>query len=327
MAVRGETKEMRYFGGVKQQKDYEKVTDRPIIGILTCEFDYLNTGEPIESLPNTYSDMLESFGARAVPISFKWPKERIYRALDKVNGVLFTGGDIVPYDFESNEFHPYYLSLKHVLRYVIAKNDQGDYFPLLGICQGIQFLMRAISGNPEIIADSLRWGQNDTFTPLMTPLSEFNMLGNLDIQAYASRNGEADERIEFNWHRYGIYLSEFYKSKELRGFFNVLSYDDYGDGKPIVSTVEAFNYPIIAVQYHPEKNLFDFWNQNIPHTRKAQQFTEDFAFIFIDECKKNSHKFSSYNEEVSALIGNYKRHTGVFGHEGDNLCVDYYRIS
>ena len=106
--------------------------------------------------------------------------------------------------------------------------------------------------------------------------------------------------------------------------FRILSYDNYEDGHPIVSTVEAFNYPIYATQYHPEKNTFDYLNPSIPHTRRAQQFSEDQAFFFVEECKKNKHSFDCFEEEVKALMNNYRRYFGLFEHNGDSVYIDYY---
>lgn len=107
--------------------------DRPVIAILTAEFDIFNTGIPVESVPSTYTNMLESAGARTIPLSFRWSAEKIHEVLDQVNGVLFTGGDILQYNPETGEYHTYYIAAKEVIEYVISKNDQGDYFPLFGI--------------------------------------------------------------------------------------------------------------------------------------------------------------------------------------------------
>jgi len=304
----------------------ESLNSAPVIGILTCEFDIMNTGDPVESLPSTYTNFLESAGARTVPISFKWDKKRIYEALDQVNGILFTGGDIEQYDYEKHEYHPYYLTTKLILEYVIKRNNRGDYFPLFAICQGFQSLHIAIAKDPTVLSNSIRWGNNDTMNLYFTPWENSRLF----TQTHEKFNPDFwnpfhdPDRIEFNWHQYGVYLSAYNKYPSLKNFFKILSYDDYEDGNPIVATVEAYNYPIYATQYHPEKNSFDFLHPSIPHNRRAQQLTEDFAFFFVNECRKNKHRFPSYSEEVSHHINNYQRYFGLFEHGGDNVYIDYY---
>ena len=284
----------------------------------------MNTGIPIESLPSTYTNFLESAGARVIPISFKWSQKEIYQALDRVNGVIFSGGDIEQYDRELHTYHQYYLATKTILDYVLQKNEQGDYFPLFAICQGFQSIHMAVSGDPYILSDSIRWGNNDTLQSYFTPWYTSKLFSSVQEFTDSSNVPEGPDQIEFNWHQYGVYLSDYTKHPSLSNFFKILSYDDYGDGNPIVATVEAYNYPIYATQYHPEKNLYDFLHPFIPHNRRAQQFTEDLAFFFVKECMKNHHSFDSYEEEVKYHINHYRRYFGLFEHGGDNVYIDYY---
>ena len=215
----------KYLQYPKQRSDTHKkiLNENPIIAILTWEFDIMNTGIPIESLPSTYTNFLESAGARTVPVSFKWSKEKIYETLDKVNGVLFTGGDIEQYNVETGEFHPYYIASRDILSYVLKKNKKGDYFPLFGIWQGFQFLHMAISNDPFILSDSMRWGENDTLIPYFTPFEQSRFFKNLNIDIYQnsppSNPQENDENIEFNWHQFGVYLTQYSKYPSISNFF------------------------------------------------------------------------------------------------------------
>lgn len=184
--------------------------------------------------------------------------------------------------------------------------------------------MMVISGDPEVLSDSIRWGFNDTILPIVPAFENANMLKSLDIDTYINPTGDDNKNVEFNWHQWGVYISDFQKNFKLSSFFNLLSYDDYGDGLPIVGTVEAYDYPIMATQYHPEKNLFDYLNTKIPHTRKAQQFTEDLAFNFVEACRKNKHNIGLHSHQVAKHINNYRRHFGLFEHDGDNVYIDYY---
>ena len=305
---------------VGRKQNHQQLNERPVVAILTCEFDIMNTGIPVESMPLTYTNYLEHAGARAVPVSFKASKEDIYKVLDKVNGVLFTGGDIMQFNKTTKEFHQYYRATEMILDYVIQKNIQGDYFPLFAICQGFQSLHLAISNNPYIMSDSFRWGHNDTFKPMIA-YENSRFLSNQQEDLYDIYSGS---EVEFNWHQFGITLDTYQRSPNLSFFFKVISFDTVPGSEPIVATVEAYDYPIYATQYHPEKNKFDFLHSSIPHGKRAQQFAEDLIFFFVEECRKNSHQFDSYAEEVALHMSNHRRYFGFMEHGGDNVFIDYY---
>lgn len=179
----------------------------------------------------------------------------------------------------------------------------------------------AITNDPFVMSSSRRWGFNDTLIPTGIPFKETRFFKHQHEDLYKIFPGS---EVEFNWHKYGIYISAYEKYPELASFFRIISIDEVPDSPPIVATVEAYDYPIYAVQYHPEKNLFDFLHPSIPHTRRGQQFTEDLAFFFVSEAKKNQHRFASYEEEVALHMSNYPRYFGLFEHNGDNVFIDYY---
>ena len=58
----------------------------------------------------------------------------LYPLLDQINGVYFTGGDLDLYNEISGEPHPYTITSMKILDYSMEHSDNGDYFPILGIC-------------------------------------------------------------------------------------------------------------------------------------------------------------------------------------------------
>ena len=93
-------------------------------------------------LPASYVKLVESVGARVVPIPFDAPQEHIETLFRSVNGIIFPGGDA---DFTPGTL--FYDNAKFIYDLVIQANDAGDYFPLIGICQGMEvrlapFLLR-----------------------------------------------------------------------------------------------------------------------------------------------------------------------------------------
>jgi len=71
--------------------------------------------------------------------------------------------------------------------------------------------------------------------------------------------------------------------------------------------MEAKDYPFYGVQFHPEKNAFEwpYKYSRLPHSSNAVKTTFFFASFFVDECRKNLHSFESREDLEKHLIYNY----------------------
>lgn len=76
-----------------------------------------------------YITFLESAGARVVPIIYKGDHATEMAKLDKVNGILYAGGED---DFD------YWQWSKAIYEYGKQKNINGVFFPQWGTCLGLQ---------------------------------------------------------------------------------------------------------------------------------------------------------------------------------------------
>eukprot|EP01126_Amoeba_proteus_P041908 TRINITY_DN4527_c0_g1_i5.p1 TRINITY_DN4527_c0_g1~~TRINITY_DN4527_c0_g1_i5.p1 ORF type:complete len:159 (+),score=31.11 TRINITY_DN4527_c0_g1_i5:281-757(+) len=113
-------------------------------------------------------------------------------------------------------------------------------------------------------------------------------------------------KITQNLHHNGVLPSSFMANQKLRGMFKILSTNSDRNGKPFVSSMEAYRYPFYATQWHPERNQFD-WSvaeglNKEPEALKAMQLIADFI---VGEARKNFHSFPSLQDEREALIYNY----------------------
>jgi gamma-glutamyl hydrolase len=104
--------------------------------------------------------------------------------------------------------------------------------------------------------------------------------------------------------------TNFTESK-LNQFFNILStnQDQTDPELTFISTIEAKNYPIYGVQWHPEKNQFEFVlnkkHSNTPHQYNAVIISQYMANFFVNESRKNDNRFPNILQESQALIYNY----------------------
>jgi len=102
-----------------------------------------------------------------------------------------------------------------------------------------------------------------------------------------------DENITTNFHHDGVRPSSFHSNKRLQDFFRVVSTNKDRKGQEFVSTIEAYDYPVYATQWHPERNQFEFWPSQDPinHTASAVRAMSALSEFFVDEARRNCRSF------------------------------------
>lgn len=189
--------------------------------------------------------------------------------------------------------------------YDIAKvlNAKGDYFPIWGTCLGYELLGYLAAGSTEIRSDCksqkvslpLEFKEDFQESRLFKecPSDVINIL--------------RTKHVTPNFHNYCITeknMTEFGLDKEWR----VMSLNDDQSEVPVrfISTMEHRTYPFYGVQFHPEKVLYEWVeNYNISHLAEAAHASQYFSRFFVEECRKSSHAFSSFQEENRHLIYNF----------------------
>jgi gamma-glutamyl hydrolase len=88
--------------------------------------------------------------------------------------------------------------------------------------------------------------------------------------------------------------------------WRVMSVNDDWNGLEFISTIEHRRYPFYGVQFHPEKNLYEWVrNKNISHTRNAIHVAQFFADFFVNEARKSDNRFKDSKTEDQFVIYNY----------------------
>ncbi|XP_056290340.1 gamma-glutamyl hydrolase-like isoform X2 [Pseudoliparis swirei] len=275
----------------------------PTGGVLAQEVSFPKANQ-ISYIAASYVKSLESAGARVVPVMINQTPEEYKKLFNSINGVLFPGGGA---NITSSG---YQRAAKVFYDLAIEANERGDYFPVWGTCLGYEQLTVLTSGKDLL---SLT---NTSGVPL--PLNFLHEAK--DSRIFKGFPAEllqdlASEPLTANAHKWSIAVSTHNSNKELNNFYKVISTNTDG-ATEFVSTVEAYDYPIYGVQWHPEKNPFEWRRHYIPHSPSAIQASFYTADFFVNEAKKSSHRFESLEEEAKALIYNYSpvhtESTGVF---------------
>ncbi|XP_068860950.1 gamma-glutamyl hydrolase [Aphelocoma coerulescens] len=277
--------------------------DRPIIGILSqeCHFDeYQRFGRSY--IAASYVKFVESAGARAVPIRLNLTDEEYDKIFHSINGVLFPGGGV---DLRTSEYSRVAKIFYHK---ALEANDKGDYFPIWGTCLGHEELTYLTSGEVLLVHTKTNgFSLPLNFTSAAKDSKMFRNFPDDVLHALAT------EPLTSNFHVWSLSLENFTNNEELRTFYRVLT-TNTDDEVEFISTMEAYKYPIYGMQWHPEKNPFE-WKDSpgIPHSPSAVRAAYYMADFFVNEARKSLHHFSSEDEEAKELIYNYNPvYTGTF---------------
>lgn len=85
-----------------------------------------------------------------------------------------------------------------------------------------------------------------------------------------------------------------------------MSVNDDWNGLEFISSIEHYRYPFYGVQFHPEKNLYEWVrNKNISHTSNAVLASQYFAEFFVSEARRSDHHFADSKTEDLHVIYNY----------------------
>ncbi|KAI3702772.1 hypothetical protein L6452_28524 [Arctium lappa] len=274
-----------------------KLNFRPIVGILSHPGDgasgRLNNAANASYIAASYVKFVESAGARVIPLIYNEPPEILQSKLNLVNGVLFTGG------WAKNGL--YFDVVEGIFKQVLKKNDAGDHFPLLAICLGFELLTMIVSKNNKILEEFSASDQASTI----------QFMKNIDIEGTVFQRFPADllaklstDCLVMQNHKYGISPQTFQENKNLSDFFKILTTSTDEDNKVYVSTVQSQRYPVTAVQWHPEKNAFEWGLSKIPHSDEAVQVTQHVANFFVSEARKSLNR-PPVRKVLDNLIYNY----------------------
>ena len=122
-------------------------------------------------------------------------------------------------------------------------NDNGQFYPLFGICQGYEYLSIYTSDlQKDVLQDFvlMRTSIPVEFTKDTSETLMFSEFTQDEIEIFESKN------VTFNAHNFAIGPDVFKIDDGLREFWDVTSVSYMPDGRPFVASVEAKDYPIFA---------------------------------------------------------------------------------
>uniref|UniRef100_A0AAV2L773 folate gamma-glutamyl hydrolase n=1 Tax=Knipowitschia caucasica TaxID=637954 RepID=A0AAV2L773_KNICA len=189
--------------------------------------------------------------------------------------ILLPGGGVSIYS------SGYARSSKIFYDLAIEANQKGDFFPIWGTCLGFEQLAYLTAQKPVLV--------NTNTTSVTLPLNFTNEAkGSRMFQDFPDELMRAleTEALTENSHMWSVSLETYNSNDDLKTFYKVLSTNTDGRTE-FISTWEAYDYPIYGVQWHPEKNPFEWTRAYYAHSSNAVKVTFYFANFFVNEARKS----------------------------------------
>jgi gamma-glutamyl hydrolase len=276
------------------------LNSRPIIGVMTQPTANTSLAPYGSAFINAdYVKFIELAGGRVVPVPFNASTTQLNKLFSFLNGLLYPGGG----DILNGTL--YYESAAHLFDLALQANQQGDYFPLWGTCLGFEFLSVVVSGSINLLTrfDAENISLPLSFTPYAPIARMFSLLN--DVDRASVLEFLSSQSVTENYHHFGVSIVDFQSSPNLQKFYHLISTSTDRNGRVFVSSMEAIEYPVYAVQFHPERSLFE-WDptEAIDHSFQTVLIMQQFANFFVHETRKSLHRFPSSTDEFDSLIWN-----------------------
>ena len=186
-------------------------------------------------------------------------------------------------------------------------NDRGIYYPIWGICLGLE-VMASWPYEPRIDPKSVTRGTNPKMMTLNFTESarSSKIFGAMPEKLYRDMQTIA---MAANFHKYGVAIKTYQQSEAFQELFTVTSTNHDDNGMEYIATMEARNYPFYAFQWHPEK--VHFMDTLVP-AKDLKQPHEAFAMhrymsdFLISEARKNNNSFLSNVERERFLFERFE---------------------
>jgi len=279
---------------------FTQAPPRPIIGIVTLPSNYAQfPNHDWSYFPASYVKFIEAGGAQVVPIQYDLPEDKIIHLLDRLNGVLFTGGDSY-IAYPNNTLSRYGQSLNVIVNYVVQQNTNGNYYPIWGTCLGFEAIGILLQKNISILTADCNGCQKVNKNNEFNIYYQSRLFKGLDQDL---KTAMTTANISLFAHSSMFHADTFQKAYPIKEILTpvTFSYDD--SGVKYVSSFESPTLPIYGTQFHQEKHTFE-WKATyyINHNASAVRLQQHLSNFFVNEARSNNNTFPEYQDY---LIDNY----------------------
>lgn len=269
------------------------LTHRPIIGIVSGPSDFPSEYDPqyYSYIKVTYTRYITESGGETLFIPYDLADQDLYSLLDGVNAILLPGGGAKYWEDDKvtgkRRLSDFVLKAKRVVDYAQQKNKEGVYLPLIGICQGMEVILMALTGDPYLLDTYVDANTHDQLyiTKEGQKSRMFGMVPEADrifIRDYGT--------LAFN-HNYGYNLSSLDRYPELNESLALTAVAHDKQNKTFIACMEAKDWPLYITMFHNEQILWEKEIGHKNHTGKVLDFVMRLGRFYVTEAKKDHRKF------------------------------------
>ena len=193
--------------------------------------------------PTKYINWVKSAGITPVCIPYDINKKDLLKCLDKVQGMVWTGGAIENDKYSKEQQDTYIDTLYTTYKVAKSYNNKGRYYPIWGMCQGFELLVLFQKGkhNTKKLVKHEKEGEY--------PIHFFQ---STKIRDWFSK--KMIEKMKINncivqHHMFGFDIEDY-------PYLNIVSTQD-----DFINIIEYKDYPFYGVQFHLEKPFNSFSKQ------------------------------------------------------------------
>lgn len=212
---------------------------------------------------DNYIRWIESTGANVVIIPYTITKTDLFRQMNSIQGVVWTGGAIETERYSEYQRMTYLITLQRCFCLAKKYNDQGRYFPIWGSCLGFEMLVLMGENRPlSSFFNHIQCHERTGHNPIRFTSTDSRMkrIFPLHIRKSMSRTPCATHH-----HKLGFDIDPL-------PHIRVVSVDS-----GFINMIEYVDYPFYGVQFHPER----------PFSHFSKDISRQFGNFLLKECKKN----------------------------------------
>jgi gamma-glutamyl hydrolase len=235
-----------------------------MIGIVSCP-PSIESNCKSSYVYTSYIDWVSMSGEQSIIIPYTISESDLRSLLNRVQGVIFTGGAIQNKQLHSSKQYTQLINtLFFIYKYAIRENNKGNYYPIFGTCLGHEILLM-FATNKENLTESIHSHDKHGTFPL-----HLNTQSNLGKWFTSNMRTKMKKTpCVTHSHKYGNDI------ESISGVTIVSTLDNF------IDSIEFTEYPFYGVQFHPER----------PSTLFSVSVSLQFSLFFKHECSKNKNKW------------------------------------
>jgi gamma-glutamyl hydrolase len=132
------------------------------------------------------------------------------------------------------------------------------------------------------------------------------LLGDLSDNLQA-RLQSGDGILYFN-HHFAVTRAYYEGNAQLRAFWKVDAFTTSSFSDEFLSVFSAKDYPFYGVQFHPEKNLFE-WKVYADRSDSGAEIVQILSNRFVEQARQSKNQFANEADFTKLSIYNFKTHS------------------